>query len=88
MELDIQQIKSLVLPQRSASASINQGVAASPREGNAVNGFEDLGTAPSTLKMECSNKLGFQKFRTLPPLINECISKLFLLGQDSATSHQ
>jgi hypothetical protein len=42
MELDIQKIKSLVLPQHSASTSINQGAVVSPREGNTVNDIEHL----------------------------------------------
>jgi hypothetical protein len=50
MELDIQQIKSLVLPQHSTSASINQGVVVSPREGNTVNGIEDLDTTPMDIE--------------------------------------
>jgi hypothetical protein len=50
MELGIQQIKSLVLPQCLTSTSINQGVVVSPHEGNTVNDFEDLGIAPMDTK--------------------------------------
>jgi len=50
MELDIQQIKSLSLPQCLTSTSINKGVVVSPREGNIVNGFEDLGVVPMDTK--------------------------------------